>query len=219
MHINNYRNVLDKLEPYGAKLIVVSKYKSFDEIETVKNWGQNIFGENRVQELVAKNELHGSNLEWHLIGSLQKNKVKAIIPVVKLIHSVDSLSLLQEINKQSEKHEVVQECLLQIKIAKEETKQGLLPSEVKTILSNETFGHMKNIQIRGLMGMATNTEDNQQIRSEFKQLRILFEEIKKDFFSDSPLFSEISAGMSDDFPIALDEGSTLVRIGSLIFNP
>ena len=219
MHINNYRNVLDKLSPYGAKLIVVSKYKSFDEIETVKNWGQNIFGENRVQELVAKNELHGSNLEWHLIGSLQKNKVKAIIPIVKLIHSVDSLSLLQEINKQAEKHEVVQECLLQIKIAKEETKQGLLPSEVKDLLSNETFGQMKNIQIRGLMGMATNTEDNQQIRSEFKQLRILFEELKKDYFSDSPLFSEISAGMSDDFPIALDEGSTLVRIGSLIFNP
>jgi pyridoxal phosphate enzyme (YggS family) len=219
MNINNYRNVIDKLSPYGAKLIVVSKYKSFDEIETVKNWGQNIFGENRVQELIAKNELHGSNLEWHLIGSLQKNKVKAIIPIVKLIHSVDSLSLLQEINKQAEKHEVVQECLLQIKIAKEETKQGLLPSEVKALLSNETFGQMKNIQIRGLMGMATNTEDNQQIRSEFKQLRILFEELKKDYFPDSPLFSEISAGMSDDFPIALDEGSTLVRIGSLIFNP
>ncbi|MFY8013740.1 MAG: YggS family pyridoxal phosphate-dependent enzyme [Saprospiraceae bacterium] len=219
MNINNYRNILDKLSPYGAKLIVVSKYKSFDEIETVKNWGQNIFGENRVQELIAKNELHGSNLEWHLIGSLQKNKVKAIIPIVKLIHSVDSLSLLQEINKQAEKHEVVQECLLQIKIAKEETKQGLLPSEVKALLSNETFGQMKNIQIRGLMGMATNTEDNQQIRSEFKQLRILFDEIKQDYFSDSPLFSEISTGMSDDFPIALDEGSTLVRIGSLIFNP
>jgi hypothetical protein len=219
MNINNYRNVIDKLSPYGAKLIVVSKYKSFDEIETVKNWGQNIFGENRVQELIAKNELHGSNLEWHLIGSLQKNKVKAIIPIVKLIHSVDSLSLLQEINKQAEKHEVVQECLLQIKIAKEETKQGLLPSEVKALLSNETFGQMKNIQIRGLMGMATNTEDNQQIRSEFKQLRILFDEIKQDYFSDSPLFSEISTGMSDDFPIALDEGSTLVRIGSLIFNP
>jgi PLP dependent protein len=219
MHINNYRNVLDKLAPYGAKLIVVSKYKSFDEIETVKNWGQNIFGENRVQELVAKNELHGSNLEWHLIGSLQKNKVKAIIPVVKLIHSVDSLSLLQEINKQAEKHEVVQECLLQIKIAKEETKQGLLPSEVKALLSDETFGQMKNIHIRGLMGMATNTEDSQQVRSEFKQLRILFEEIKKEYFADSTLFSEISAGMSDDFPIALDEGSTLVRIGSLIFNP
>ena len=219
MNIDNYRNILDKLSPYRAKLIVVSKYKSFDEIETVKNWGQNIFGENRVQEIIAKNELHGSNLEWHLIGSLQKNKVKAIIPIVKLIHSVDSLSLLQEINKQAEKHEVVQECLLQIKIAKEETKQGLLPSEVKALLSNETFGQMKNIQIRGLMGMATNTEDSQQIRSEFKQLRILFEEIKQAYFSDSPLFSEISAGMSDDFPIALDEGSTLVRIGSLIFNP
>ena len=211
MNIDNYRNILDKLSPYGAKLIVVSKYKSFDEIETVKNWGQNIFGENRVQELIAKNELHGSNLEWHLIGS--------IIPIVKLIHSVDSLSLLQEINKQAEKHEIVQDCLLQIKIAKEDTKQGLLPSELKAILSDETFGEMKNIQIRGLMGMATNTEDSQQIRSEFKQLRILFEEIKSAYFSDSPLFSEISAGMSDDFPIALDEGSTLVRIGSLIFNP
>jgi pyridoxal phosphate enzyme (YggS family) len=219
MNINNYRNVLDKLSPYRAKLIVVSKYRSFDEIETVKNWGQNIFGENRVQELIAKNELHGSNLEWHLIGSLQKNKVKAIIPIVKLIHSVDSLSLLQEINKQAEKHEVIQECLLQIKIAKEETKQGLLPSEVKTFLSDETFGQMKNIQIRGIMGMATNTEDSQQIKSEFKQLRILFDDIKQDYFSNNPLFSEISAGMSDDFPIALDEGSTLVRIGSLIFNP
>ena len=219
MNIDNYRNILDKLSPYGAKLIVVSKYKSFDEIETVKNWGQNIFGENRVQELVAKNELHGINLEWHLIGSLQKNKVKSIIPIVKLVHSVDSLSLLQEINKQAEKHEIVQDCLLQIKIAKEDTKQGLLPSELKAFLSDETFGEMKNIQIRGLMGMATNTEDSQQIRSEFKQLRILFEEIKQAYFSDSPLFSEISAGMSDDFPIALDEGSTLVRIGSLIFNP
>ncbi|MCE2769146.1 MAG: YggS family pyridoxal phosphate-dependent enzyme [Saprospiraceae bacterium] len=219
MNIDNYRNILDKLSPYGAKLIVVSKYKSFDEIETVKNWGQNIFGENRVQELVAKNELHGINLEWHLIGSLQKNKVKSIIPIVKLIHSVDSLLLLQEINKQAEKHEIVQDCLLQIKIAKEDTKQGILPSELKVFLSDETFGEMKNIQIRGLMGMATNTEDIQQIRSEFKQLRILFEEIKSAYFYDSPLFSEISAGMSDDFPIALDEGSTLVRIGSLIFNP
>jgi pyridoxal phosphate enzyme (YggS family) len=219
MNINNYLNVLDKLSSYRAKLIVVSKFRSFDEIETVKSWGQNIFGENRVQELIAKNELHGSNLAWHLIGSLQKNKVKAIIPIVKLIHSVDSLSLLQEINKQAEKHEVVQECLLQIKIAKEETKQGLLPSEVKAFLSDETFEQMKYIQIRGLMGMATNTKDSQQIRSEFKQLRILFDEIKQDYFSDSLLFSEISAGMSDDFPIALDEGSTLVRIGSLIFNP
>lgn len=219
MNINNYRNVLDKLSPYRAKLIVVSKYRSFDEIETVKNWGQNIFGENRVQELIAKNELHGSNLEWHLIGSLQKNKVKAIIPIVKLIHSVDSLSLLQEINKQAEKHEIVQECLLQIKIAKEDTKQGFRPSEVKAILTDKSFEQMKNIQIRGLMGMATNTEDSQQIRSEFKQLRILFDDIKQDYFSNNPFFSEISAGMSDDFPIALDEGSTLVRIGSLIFNP
>lgn len=219
MDINNYRNVLDKLSPYKAKLIVVSKFRSFDEIETVKSWGQNIFGENRVQELVLKNELHGNDIEWHLIGSLQKNKVKSIIPIVKLIHSVDSLSLLQEINKQAEKHNVVQECLLQIKIAKEDTKQGLLPSEVNELLSDEIFGQSNNIQIRGLMGMATNTDDSHKIRSEFRQLRLLFEEIKQNYYSNDPLFSEISAGMSDDFPIALDEGSTFVRIGSLIFNP
>jgi len=219
MNINNYKNILDLLSPYAAKLIVVSKYRSFNEIEAVKNWGQNIFGENKVQELADKNELHGSDVEWHLIGSLQKNKVKAIIPIVKLIHSVDSLSLLQEINKQAEKNEVNQECLLQIKIAKEDTKQGLLPSELRSILSDEGFEQMKNIQIRGLMGMATNTDDSHQIRSEFKQLRNLFEEIKQDYFSTNPFFSEISAGMSDDFPIALDEGSTLIRIGSLIFNP
>ena len=219
MDINNYRNVLDKLSPYKAKLIVVSKFRSFDEIETVKSWGQNIFGENRVQELVLKNELHGNDIEWHLIGSLQKNKVKSIIPIVKLIHSVDSLSLLQEIHKQAEKHNVVQECLLQIKIAKEDTKQGLLPSEVNELLSDEIFGQLNNIQIRGLMGMATNTDDSHKIRSEFRQLRLLFEEIKQNYYSNDPLFSEISAGMSDDFPIALDEGSTFVRIGSLIFNP
>lgn len=219
MNVKNYQKVLDQLSPYGAKLIVVSKFRSFDEMEIVKDWGQNIFGENRVQELLTKIELHGSNIDWHLIGSLQKNKVKGIITNVKLIHSVDSLSLLQEINKQAEKQEVVQECLLQIKIAKEVTKQGLLPSEVKAILADENFKQMKNIQIRGLMGMATNTEDNQQIRSEFKQLRALFDEIKQNYFFDRPQFSEISAGMSDDFPIALDEGSTLVRIGSLIFNP
>ncbi len=219
MDINNYRNVLDKLSPYKAKLIVVSKFRSFDEIETVKSWGQNIFGENRVQELVLKNELHGNDLEWHLIGSLQKNKVKSIIPIVKLIHSVDSLSLLQEINKQAENHNVVQECLLQIKIAKEDTKQGLLPSEVNALLSDEIFGQLNNIQIRGLMGMATNTDDSHKIRLEFRQLRLLFEEIKQNYYSNDPLFSEISAGMSDDFPIALDEGSTFVRIGSLIFNP
>lgn len=219
MNVKNYQKVLDQLSPYGAKLIVVSKFRSFDEMEIVKDWGQNIFGENRVQELLTKIELHGSNIDWHLIGSLQKNKVKGIITNVKLIHSVDSLSLLQEINKQAEKQEVVQECLLQIKIAKEVTKQGLLSSEVKAILADENFKQMKNIQIRGLMGMATNTEDNQQIRSEFKQLRVLFDEIKQNYFFDRPQFSEISAGMSDDFPIALDEGSTLVRIGSLIFNP
>lgn len=129
-----------------------------------------------------------------------KNKVKAIIPNVKLIHSVDSLSLLQEINKQAIKQEVVQECLLQIKIAKEDTKQGLLPSEVNALLSDETFEQMKNIQIRGLMGMATNTEDSQQIRSEFKQLRVLFDEIKQDYFLTAPSFLKFPPVCQMTFP-------------------
>jgi pyridoxal phosphate enzyme (YggS family) len=218
MNPKNYQEILRNLASFKAKLIVVSKYRSFEEIETVRSWGQHIFGENRVQELVAKKDLHGRDILWHLIGTLQKNKVKALIPFVDLIHSVDSLSLLQEINKQAEKNNQVQDCLLQIKIAEENTKQGLSIDEVQSLLASCEFTNLANVQIIGIMGMATNTENKRQIKLEFKQLRNYFEELKKHYFSYSESFNEISAGMSDDYEIALDEGSTYVRIGSLIFN-
>jgi len=218
MNPQNYQDIIKNISPFGAKLIVVSKYRSYDEIEIVRGWGQKIFAENRVQELVSKRDLHGNDISWHLIGTLQKNKVKAIIPGVDLIHSVDSLSLLQEINKQAEKNNIIQDCLIQCKIAAEETKQGFLPQEVHEILSSKEFEDIKNIQIRGVMGMATNTENKTQIRIEFKQLRQFFDELKLDYFSHNNSFNEISCGMSDDYLIALEEGSTYVRIGSLIFN-
>lgn len=218
MNPQNYREIIKNISPFGAKLIVVSKYRSYDEIEIVRGWGQKIFAENRVQELVSKRDLHGNDISWHLIGTLQKNKVKAIIPGVDLIHSVDSLSLLQEINKHAKNNHIIQDCLIQCKIAAEDTKQGFLAQEVHEILSSNEFEAIKNIQIRGVMGMATNTENKTQIRIEFKQLRQFFDELKRDYFSNNNSFNEISCGMSDDYLIALEEGSTYVRIGSLIFN-
>lgn len=219
MNSQNYKEILEYISSFDARLIVVSKYRSFEEIEMVKNWGQKIFAENRVQELISKKELHGNDLSWHIIGSLQKNKVKFILPWIDLIHSVDSLSLLKEIDKQAVKNGIIQDCLLQIKIAEEETKQGLAINDVHLLLTSDEFKQLNNIRINGIMGMATNTEDPLKIRSEFKQLRHLFDELKRNYFYQSNTFKEISAGMSDDYKIALDEGSTFIRIGSMIFNP
>lgn len=218
MTSKNYLDILNCIAPFGAKLIVVSKFRSFEEIEMVRSWGQNLFGENRVQSLIAKKEEHSKEISWHLIGTLQKNKVKSIIPGIDLIHSIDSFSLLQEINKQAEKKNHVQSCLLQIKIAQENTKHGFSSEDVHSFLSSSEFESLKNIQVEGVMGMATNTVDKVQIRLEFKQLRKIYEELKLHYFADKIYFKEISAGMSDDYLIALDEGSTFVRIGSLIFN-
>ncbi len=219
MNSQNYKEILEYISSFDARLIVVSKYRSFEEIEMVKNWGQKIFAENRVQELISKKELHGTDLSWHIIGTLQKNKVKFILPWIDLIHSVDSLSLLKEIDKQAVKNGIIQDCLLQIKIAEEETKQGLVINDVHLLLTSDEFKQLNNIRINGIMGMATNTEDHLKIRSEFKQLRHLFDELKRNYFYQSNTFKEISAGMSDDYKIALDEGSTFIRIGSMIFNP
>jgi pyridoxal phosphate enzyme (YggS family) len=218
MNPKNYQDIIKNISPFGAKLIVVSKYRSYDEIEIVHGWGQKIFAENRVQELVSKKDLHSNDISWHLIGTLQKNKVKAVISGVDLIHSVDSLSLLKEINKQAEKNQIIQDCLIQCKIAAEETKQGFLAREIHELLSSKEFEEIKNIQIRGVMGMATNTDNKTQIQLEFRQLRNIFDELKSNYFLNNNSFSEISGGMSDDYQIALEEGSTYVRIGSLIFN-
>jgi len=179
--------------------------------------GQRIFGENRVQELVEKYEALPKDIEWHLIGHLQTNKVKYIAPFVRMIHSVDSLKLLKEINKQAAKHERTIDCLLQMHIANEATKFGMNESEVIDLLNDTAFKNMQNIRITGVMGMATFTDDKSQVRNEFRQLKYIFNQLKRNFFMDNETFREISMGMSGDYQIAIAEGSTMVRIGSLLF--
>lgn len=181
------------------------------------NAGHRIFGENKVQELVPKYEAMPKDIEWHLIGHLQSNKVKYIASFVSLIHSVDSLKLLEVIDKEAQKHNRVIDCLLQIHIASEETKFGLSADELEELLSSNDFREMKNIRVVGLMGMATFTDNMAQVRMEFKFLSTLFQSVKAKYFADKPWFKELSMGMSSDYAAAVEEGSTMVRIGSNIF--
>ena len=199
--------------PAGVKLVAVTKTYSADVIMEAYTAGHKIFGENKVQELVKKHEELPKDIEWHLIGHLQTNKVKMIAPFVSLIHSVDSLKLLKEINKCAEKEKRVIDCLLQIYIAKEETKFGLSFEEAETLLASEEFIQMKNIRITGLMGMATLTDTESQIKNEFQSLKVFFHKLKT---KDSRL-TTLSMGMSSDYHIAIQEGSNLIRVGSAIF--
>jgi pyridoxal phosphate enzyme (YggS family) len=203
--------------PSSVKIIAVSKTKSVDEIMEAYNMGHRVFGENRVQELLSKKDRLPSDIEWHYIGHLQSNKAKYIVPFVSLIHSVDSFRLLKVINSEAEKSGRVVDCLLQFYIAIEQTKFGFSIDEVREMILSEEFKHIRNVRICGIMGMATFTDDIEQVRSEFRQLKIYFNELENDFFSDKPSFREISMGMSGDFRIALEEGSTILRIGSIIF--
>lgn len=203
--------------PSNVKLVAVSKTRSVDEIMEVYNVGHKIFGENRVQELTAKYSSLPKDIEWHFIGHLQKNKVKFIAPFINTIHSVDSLKLLQEINKEAKKNNRVINCLLEFYIASELTKYGLIYEEAAEILSNPIINEMENINIKGVMGMASFTSNNNLIRKEFKHLKKIFEKLKERFFADSQEFKEMSMGMSNDFLIAIKEGSTIIRIGSSIF--
>jgi pyridoxal phosphate enzyme (YggS family) len=213
----NYTEVLKKTASNNANLVAVSKTKPNEDIQALYDLGQRIFGENKVQELVGKQEVLPKDVEWHLIGSLQRNKVKYIANFVSMIHSVDSLKLLKEINKQAAKNDRVINCLLQFHIAEESTKFGLSIEEATDLLSSSVFQEMKNVNIVGLMGMATFTEDNGQVRREFQQLKGYFNDLKNKFFADNDYFKEVSMGMSGDYEIALEEGSTLVRVGSLLF--
>ncbi|MBM3178215.1 MAG: YggS family pyridoxal phosphate-dependent enzyme [Bacteroidetes bacterium] len=207
--------VSNELAPYRARLVAVSKTHPAEAIQEAYDCGQRIFGENKVQELTDKAEALPKDIQWHMIGHLQRNKVKFIAPFVSLIHSVDSLRLLEEINKQGEKFQRKIPCLLQIHIAKEESKFGF---DRKELLDALPFIHKMNwIQIKGLMGMATFTEDHAQVRSEFQELRSIFNELKKDHCSGNIAMEELSMGMSGDYKIALEEGSTLIRIGTTIF--
>jgi pyridoxal phosphate enzyme (YggS family) len=198
-------------------LVAVSKTKTIQEIKEAYEAGQRVFGENKVQELSEKYEYLPRDIEWHFIGHLQTNKVKYIAPFISLIHSVDSFKLLKTIDREGKKNNRKIKCLLQFHIAEEETKFGFDLSEAVNVLSSSEFSELEWIEICGVMGMATNTNDEAQIRKEFKVLKNIFMQIKGQFFDKQDSFSEISMGMSGDYQIAVKEGSTMVRIGSLIF--
>lgn len=212
---NAYQEILKTIQPYHAQLIAVSKTKPTTDVEEFVALGQMDFGENYVQELVEKQQ-HFSKPHWHFIGHLQTNKVKYIAPFVHLIQSVDSLKLLKEINLQATKQKRTISCLLQVHIAQEESKFGFTPQSLEKDILNITPTLFPNICIRGLMGMATLTDNMQQVRQEYKTLKTLFDQLQS-YHNDVFSLHTLSMGMSDDYKIALDEGSTMVRIGSLLF--
>ena len=206
-----------ELESINVVLIAVSKTKSVGEIMEAYQAGQRDFGENQVQELVQKQESLPKDINWHLIGHLQTNKVKNIAPFINLIHSVDSLKLLQEINKQALKSNRIVDCLLQIYIADEDTKYGFDFDEAIDLLRSEEFLQLQNIRITGLMGIASNTESTKRIHEEFYELSTLMKGLKQTYFADKDFFNEVSMGMSSDYKIAIEHGSTMIRLGSTIF--
>lgn len=201
----------------GATLIAVSKTKPFSDIEEAYNLGIRDFGENKVQEMTTKFEMLPKDIRWHMIGHLQSNKVKYIVPFVHLIHSVDSLKIAEEIDKQSQKINKITDVLLEVFIASEETKFGWNAQELLELIQNQDIISLKNIRIRGLMGMASFTEDQDQIRNEFKTLKTLFDQFKATTFEHQSSFDTLSMGMSGDYEIALETGSTMIRVGSKIF--
>ena len=198
-------------------LVAVSKTKSPGEIMEAYASGVRDFGENKVQELTEKYDLLPKDIHWHMIGHLQRNKVKYLAPFVHLIHGVDSLKLLQEINKQGAKNQRTINCLLQVHIAQEETKFGFSEEELRDLIENETIGDLKHVKVLGLMGMATFTDDEAQIKAEFKGLHDLFEKLKNSRLPENVEMKELSIGMSGDYLLAQEMGSTMVRIGSAIF--
>ncbi|MBK9413122.1 MAG: YggS family pyridoxal phosphate-dependent enzyme [Bacteroidetes bacterium] len=210
INLLNYQRILSELKPFNAQLVAVSKTKPVEAIKELQSHGQHVFGENYVQELLEK-AMKVDDVEWHFIGHLQTNKVKNILPVTKLIHGVDSLKLLVEINKQAQKQNIMAHCLLQIYIATEDTKFGLTFEEADEFFNGSLLPDLKNITIKGFMGMASNTEDNDLIRTEFKTLRQFYDKHK------SHGLDTLSMGMTSDYMIALNEGSTMIRIGSAIF--
>ena len=214
----NLRQVLSNL-PQGVRLVAISKYHPNEYIEAAYEEGQRIFGESHEQELRGKHETLPKDIQWHFIGHLQTNKVKYIAPYVSMIEAVDSLKLLLEIDKQAAKCERVIDVLLELHIAEEETKYGLTPDALRALLASGEWHELKHVRICGLMMMASYVDDEDQIRSESRLSRNLFDEVKAKYFADCDYFCERSWGMSHDYPIAVQEGSTMVRIGTTIFGP
>ncbi len=208
----NLQNIKATL-PKNVTLVAVSKTKPVEDLQEAYNAGQRIFGENRIQEMAEKYELLPKDIKWHMIGHLQSNKVKYMAHFVDLIHGVDKFSTLKEINKQAKKHDRVIHCLLQAKIAEEDSKFGLSFDEIENILASEKLKDLVNIKIVGLMGMATFTDDKQQLHKEFSSLKNLFDKLK----TDNQNLKTLSMGMSGDYQIAIENGSTMIRVGSSIF--
>lgn len=213
---DNLRKIKDSL-PVNVNLIAVSKFHPFEAVQELYDVGHRIFGESRMQEIDEKHKHLPSDVEWHFIGHLQRNKVKDIIPYTHTIHSVDSPRLFVEIAKQTEIQKKEVRCLLQIHIADEETKYGFSIDECKELLNKEEWKNYTYAYIGGVMGMATYTDDKEQVRDEFRKLKRFFDELKQEYFASDDRFSEISMGMSGDYQIAIEEGSTMIRIGTTIF--
>ncbi len=212
-----YKDILAYTSAHSVTLVAVSKTKPAEDILKLYQSGQRIFGENKVQEMVSKYEVLPKDIQWHQIGHLQKNKVKYIAPFVAMIHAVDSFELLEVINKEAVKNSRTIDLLMQFHIATEETKFGLNKDEAVHLLTLLEKEPLPNVRICGVMGMASFTEDTNLIRSEFRSLNEIFTSLKNQFFVENPFFKEISMGMSGDYKIAIEEGSTMVRIGSAIF--
>lgn len=217
MSVSENLNSILKSIPQNVKLVAVSKTKPVELIMDAYNSGYKIFGENRPQELKQKYDEMPKDIEWHMIGHLQSNKVKYIAPFVSLIHAIDSIKLLEAVNKEALKNNRVIDCLLQFHIAEEESKFGYSYEEVVEIFDKKEIDAFQNIRIVGVMGMATFTDDMDQVRKEFKNLKNIFNKLKTEYFSEADFFAEISMGMSGDYKIAIEEGSNVVRVGSSIF--
>ena len=213
MSISEKIKKLHKELPTHVTLVAVSKTKPIEDLQEAYDAGQRVFGENKIQEMVEKWEVLSKDISWHMIGHVQRNKVKYMAEFVDLIHGVDNFKLLKEINKQAKKHERVIKCLLQIKIAEEDSKFGMSAEDAKTLLASDDFKQLENVSIVGLMGMATFTDDATQVQKEFKQLKSTFDHLQPIHTS----LKTISMGMSGDYELAIAEGSTMVRIGSSIF--
>ena len=196
--------------PAGVTLVAVSKFHPVEALREAYDAGQRVFGESRAQELVAKRKALPEDIEWHFIGPLQSNKVKDIVPFVRLIHSIDSRKLLEEVDKQARKHDRVVDVLLEIHVAREESKHGFTPEECEALLGDEAVARLEHVRVRGLMAMASLTDDERRIREEFRTVRELFEKLRDGVCRDNASFTVLSMGMSHDYPIAIEEGSTMI---------
>lgn len=217
VNVSAYHDLMQKIGTHNARLVAVSKTKSKEDIMALYALGQRDFGENRVAELVEKQAALPQDLRWHFIGHLQRNKVKQVAPFIHLIHGVDSLRLLREIDKRAAENDRVITVLLQFHIAEEESKYGLDPQQTEALCSELANTPLNSVAVVGVMGMATYTDDQEQVKAEFKLLADTFADLKKNCFSTTDDFREISMGMSGDYPLALAQGSTMVRVGSLLF--